>query len=69
MFDKNKFNAAIVAKGEKLGDAARIMGINKATLYRKVTGKSDFYRHEMETFCTHYDIEKPDEIFFAKNIT
>lgn len=65
MIDVNRFNACIVAKGETQSDAARIMGMNPSTLYRKVTGVSDFYRSEIEAFCLHYDAN-PNEIFFAE---
>jgi len=63
MFNCNAFYAAIKAKGETQGDAAKVMQINLATLHRKVTGKSDFYRREIELFCLHYQVN-PDEVFF-----
>lgn len=66
MFDERRFDAAIVLKGESLKDAAAVMGISTATLYRKKTGISDFYRAEIEKFCEHYEVS-PDVIFFAEN--
>jgi len=65
MIDVNRFNACIVAKGETQSDAARVMGMNPSTLYRKMTGVSDFYRSEIEAFCVHYGAN-PNEIFFAE---
>lgn len=65
MFDVKKFNAAIALKGENQQEAARVMGINPATLYRKIRGESDFYRTEIEAFCNHYNVS-PSEIFFAE---
>ena len=64
MFDVDAFNAAVKHKGETQEDAAKIMQMNPATLYRKATGQSDFYRKEIEAFCLHYDVP-PDSIFFA----
>lgn len=66
MFCLNKFNAAIALQGENQGDAAKVMGISMATLYRKITGKSDFYRKEIDAFCAYYKAN-PEEIFFAKD--
>lgn len=66
MFDINQFNASIAAKGETQNDAARVMGMNPSTLYRKTTGASDFYRNEIEAFCAHYGVSA-DKIFFAED--
>lgn len=68
MFDVKKFNAAIALKGETQKDAAKIMGINQATLYRKVNGISDFYRKEIDLFCAHYEASA-NEIFFADHVS
>lgn len=54
MFDRLLFNQAIKNYGETYDDAAKVMGINKVTLYRKIKGTSDFYRNEIDAFCFHY---------------
>lgn len=64
MFDARAFNAALALKGSNQREAAKVMGINPATLSRKMAGKSDFYRKEIESFCMYYEAE-PDKIFFA----
>lgn len=64
VINANLFNAYIAAKGETQADAARVLGINPSTLYRKITGISDFYREEIETFCRHYGAN-PNDIFFS----
>lgn len=66
MFNGNLFDAAIRAKGETLMDAAKVMGMNSATLSRKKNGTSDFYRKEIDAFCRHYNVN-PDKIFFASD--
>lgn len=63
MVDINKFNAAIALKGETKADAANIIGVNPSTLYRKLSGLSDFQSQEIEKFCSHYGTT-PD-IFFT----
>ena len=64
MFNEEAFREAIKAKGEDIEMAAKVMGINKVTLYRKMAGKSDFYRKEMQLFCSYYEV-KPAGIFFS----
>ena len=64
MLDLALFNQAIKARGENYDDAAKVMGINKVTLYRKLKGDSDFYRKEIDAFCFHYQVN-PGEMFFA----
>jgi|GEM_PF-839925 len=68
MFDENRFNAAIALKGENKGAAAKVMGINPATLLRKINGESDFRSKEIARFCEHYNAN-PIEIFFAEHST
>ena len=68
MFNEEAFRAAIKAKGENIEMAAKVMGINKVTLYRKMAGESDFYRKEMQLFCSYYGV-KAASIFFAKQVT
>lgn len=64
MFDKKKFNAAIVLKGETQKDAARVMNMHPSTLFRKINEESDFNRKEIELFCRHYGVD-PKDIFFT----
>ena len=65
MFDENAFRKLIKDKGVTLQDVADMLHINLVTLYRKMSGESDFYRSEMEILRNELDIKKPDEIFFA----
>jgi len=66
MLNERRFNAAIALKGETRADAAKIMGMNPATLFRKMNGKSDFYRAEIQRFCEYYNVA-PQDIFFAEH--
>ena len=64
MLDKRAFDAAIAMKGSTQQEAARVMGINPATLLRKMKGESDFYRKEIEVFLRFQQCEP--EYFFAE---
>ncbi len=64
MFDSKKFKAELIIKGKNMKDIANVLGINEATLYRKVNGNSDFYRREIQIICNYLDIEDPSDIFF-----
>lgn len=69
MFDKQKFRAILILSGKSISDVAKYLGINEATLYRKMNGTSDFYRNEIQLLCDYLNIENPKEIFFAEKLT
>jgi DNA-binding Xre family transcriptional regulator len=64
VFDERAFNAILAMRGSTRAEAAEVMGMNSATLFRKINGKSDFYRKEITKFCKFYRVN-PNEIFFA----
>ena len=68
LFDKKKFKGIILLKGKTLQDVANLLNISLSTLYRKMNGDSDFYRNEIDIIVREFDIENPNEIFFASNI-
>lgn len=65
MFDEDKFRDLIKNSGKTLQDIADILNIDLVTLYRKMGGKSDFYRREMDILIKELCIKNPEEIFFA----
>ena len=69
MFDQKKFRAVLILTGKTLNDVAGMLEISLVTLYRKMNGESDFYRHEIFELCEYLKINDPKEIFFAKEIT
>lgn len=69
MFNQKKFKALLVMKCKTMQNIADLLGINQATLYRKINGSSDFYRREIQAICNYLEIEDPNEIFFAQEIT
>lgn len=68
MFDKRKFKAQIALKGKRLKDIAEVLEIKESTLYRKLKRDGDFTRAEINTLIIYLEIERPEEIFFAKEL-
>ncbi len=68
MFDRLRFQYEIKAKGFTLNDVAGMLGINLTTLYRKMSGESDFFRHEIQILCHNIHFDNPMEIFFAEDL-
>lgn len=71
MFDRNKFKGKVVAAGYTLSEIAKRIGINPATLDRKMSGKSDFSRAEIQSLRALLCMSATDvdEIFFAEELT
>lgn len=67
MFDKDKFCGLVRSAGITMETLAEILGINPATLSRKVNGNSDFTRNEMQLIKSRLNVspENMDAIFFA----
>jgi len=64
MFNINKFKAILLLKGKTLEDIAKLLDIDIATLYRKMNGKSDFWRSECKQIRDYLDLKNPEDIFF-----
>lgn len=67
MFDKALFKYTVEKKQQTLESVAAHIGINSATLYRKMNGISDFRRKEIQEikkFLLLND-EESNRIFFA----
>ena len=46
MFKKNEFRAILARKEISASEIAKELGIDPATLSRKISGQSDFYRND-----------------------
>ena len=68
MFDKKRFKAQMVLKGVTGRAIAEALNINESTFYRKVNADGDFTRREINFLIEYLDIERPEEIFFAKEL-
>ncbi len=69
MFDKKRFRAAQALSGLSTEDIADKLGINVTTLYRKINRDGNFSRNEIQILRSILPMEKPDEIFFANELT
>lgn len=67
MFKKNEFRAVLARKEKSSNEIAKALGIDPATLSRKISGQSDFYRNEIEKICKILELtpEETMQIFFA----
>lgn len=68
MFDERKFRAVLALQGVKLQDVAVLLGINEATLYRKIRRGGDFSREEINKLIKALDIKDPASIFFTEKL-
>lgn len=68
MFNRNLFKAEVIKAGMTLEQIAGALGVNIATLYRKLNGESDFTRNEIALFKDYLKLEisEIDAIFFAE---
>lgn len=68
MLDKDKLCGKIRACGLTLEKVARFLGINVATLSRKLNGRSDFNRNEIEMLRRKLALtaDELQAIFFAQ---
>jgi predicted transcriptional regulator len=69
MINANMLKGHIVTNGLTVKKIAKIIGIDAATLYRKINGQSDFYCHEIIDICRILNIKDPIPIFFADKLT
>jgi len=67
MFKSELLKAKMVAKGVSAEELADKIGINTVTLYRKINGKTEFTRSEMQIIKSVFNLNKGemDSIFFA----
>lgn len=70
MYNERKFREKLVGVGLTIARLAEIIGINQATLYRKIAGKSEFTRIEMQIVQKALHLSREDlySIFFADEL-
>lgn len=68
MFDENLFRYIVRSKGKKIQEVAEALEINRSTLYRKMSGESDFYRDEIQKCCELLGEKDMTNIFFAQEL-
>lgn len=69
MFNEIEFRSLAIKKGIKIPQIAKAMGISTPTLYRKMSGESDFYRSEIQAICDLFEEKDLNYIFFSQEVT
>lgn len=71
VFNEKLFRMALLREEVSLQQISELLGINLATLYRKMRGNSDFYRDEIQKICDflHLGLKEKEAIFFDQEIT
>lgn len=69
MFDEYAFRDFLRRKNATLKDVANALSISTVTLYRKMSGESDFYRSEIQALCDFFGEDNLNYIFFAKKVS
>ena len=64
MFNELEFRSLAIKKGVKIPEIARAIGVSTPTLYRKMSGESDFYRAEIQAICDLFGVKDLNSIFF-----
>ena len=70
MYSERKFKEKLVGAGLTVEKLSENIGINPATLYRKINGKSEFTRIEMQIIqnALHLSREELCAIFFTNQL-
>ena len=68
MLNRNKLKAKVIENGFAMKQIAKMLQISESTLYRKINGKSDFTRKEIQDLkeILNLDTKTAEEIFFAE---
>lgn len=67
MFDRKLFKYFVERANESPSSVAKHLGVNEATLYRKMSGASDFTREEIQNLkiFLHLTDQEALQVFFA----
>lgn len=65
MFNRARFNAQLALAEMTIKELAAKLGINEATLYRKLNRDGDFSRKEINDIIQILHIEDPEAVFFS----
>ena len=68
MFNADVFYTELRKLGMSVPDLAKLLGISKVTLYRKISGESDFFRDEIQKCRELFGKDAADKIFFADEV-
>ena len=65
--NRNLLEAKLKEKGSNVAEISKIIGVEPSTLYRKLSGQSDFFRKEIEKIVKYLNlsIDEMEKIFFG----
>jgi betR domain len=65
--NRNLLEAKLKEKGSNVAEISKIIGVEPSTFYRKLSGKSDFFRKEIEKIVKYLNlsIDEMERIFFG----
>ncbi|EFE47659.1 hypothetical protein HMPREF0863_00299 [Erysipelotrichaceae bacterium 5_2_54FAA] len=69
IFDEHAMRLLLASKGLTIEAWAKALNISKVTLYRKMSGESDFWRDEIQKTCEFVEEKSLNYIFFASRVT
>lgn len=69
MFNENEFRVSLDRARLTVKQVAEFLGISTTTLYRKMSGESDFYREEIQKICYLIGEDNRNKIFFDEKVT
>lgn len=69
MFNKRKFEAALKERGMSNAEMAAYLGISAPTLYRKLSGVSDFTYTELTKCRKLFGRDLAEIIFFGEKVS
>lgn len=69
--DTNKLKYFLAARGETLSSYEQALGVSKTALYRKMKGKTEFTREEIEKTIRFLHLTEADtmSIFFSSRVS
>ena len=63
--DTSKLRSIMEEKQISVQELSVFIGVSVSTLYKRLAGKSEFTKREIDSICKFFHISSPESIFFA----
>ena len=67
--DRYKLEYDMKSKGVTVEELCKAIGMSKAAYYRKLKGRTEFTRGEIQKMIDFLNLEDPMDIFFTTNVS
>lgn len=67
--DRYKLEYEMKSKGVTVEELCKAIGMSKAAYYRKLKGRTEFTRGEIQKMIDFLNLEDPMDIFFTTNVS